>query len=60
MAQPFAGYVPSCDNLVNNDNEDDHDDEMIMMFKTSGNMWRREVDRRTPAPKQSRQEVEII
>ena len=30
------------------------------MTITSGSMWSREVERRTPAPKQSKQEVEII
>ena len=32
----------------------------IMMVETSGSMCKREVERRTPAPKQRRQEVEII
>ena len=32
----------------------------ITTTRTSGSMWSREVERRTPAPKQSRQEVEII
>ena len=42
------------------DFQDDANIKAVMMVETSGSMCKREVERRTPAPKQRRQEVEII